>query len=248
VLVSFEGSAKIVDFGIARAADQASTTRSGAIKGKFAYMSPEQASGKPLDHRSDQFAIGLVLYELLTGVRPFKRDSDILTLKAAVDCDIPPPSQCRGAHLARPDRHARPVAGGRRPLPDTGGFQLAIDNFIVQQGWTVASAHVAEFMRTLFKDRLEREAELGEPIVGTDSQGAPASGSFPMPKKVPTRPEFLLHQPVAAPPINPAALTEPPRPSRRRPTPRPRRRWSRPGPPGSRSPACAPPPTPTAAR
>ncbi len=222
VLVSFEGSAKIVDFGIARAADQASTTRSGAIKGKFAYMSPEQASGKPLDHRSDQFAIGLVLYELLTGVRPFKRDSDILTLKAAVDCDIPPPSQVAEVPTSLDPivmRALSRVADDR--YPDTGGFQLAIDNFIVQQGWTVASAHVAEFMRTLFKDRLEREAELGEPIVGTDSQGAPASGSFPMPKKVPTRPEFLLHQPVAAPPINPAALTEPPEAKTPPPDPRP---------------------------
>src|SRR5262249_7093485 len=76
ILVSFEGSVKLVDFGIAKAADQASLTRSGAIKGKFAYMSPEQASGKLLDHRSDIFALGLVLYELLTGVRPIKREND----------------------------------------------------------------------------------------------------------------------------------------------------------------------------
>ncbi|HEY3451948.1 MAG TPA: serine/threonine-protein kinase [Myxococcales bacterium] len=209
VLVSFEGSAKIVDFGIARAADQVSTTRSGAIKGKFAYMSPEQASGTAVDHRSDQFAIGLVLYELLTGVRPFKRDADILTLKAAVDCDIPAPSLVAEVPKALDPivmRALSRVADDR--YPDTGGFQLALDNFIVQQGWTVASAHVAEFMRALFKDRLAKEAELGEPIVGTDSQGTPASGSFPMPKKVPTRPEFLLQQPVAAPPINPAALTD----------------------------------------
>ncbi|MGC4114689.1 MAG: serine/threonine-protein kinase [Myxococcales bacterium] len=214
VLVSFEGSAKIVDFGIARAADQVSTTRSGAIKGKFAYMSPEQASGKPLDHRSDQFAIGLVLYELLTGVRPFKRDSDILTLKAAVDCDIPPPSMVAEVPKSLDPivmRALARVADDR--YPDTGGFQLAIDNFITQQGWTVASAHVADFMRQLFKDRLSKEAELGEPIVGTDSGGTPASGSFPMPKKLPTRPEFLLQQPVAAPPINPAALTPEPKPA-----------------------------------
>ncbi len=221
VLVSFEGNAKIVDFGIARAADQVSTTRSGAIKGKFAYMSPEQASGKALDHRSDQFAIGLVLYELLTGVRPFKRESDILTLKAAVDCEIPPPSDVAEVPKALDAIVMRALARvAEDRYPDTGGFQLALDSFIVQQGWTVASAHVAEFMRTLFRDRLSKEAELGEPIVGSESQqGVPASGSFPMPKKVPTRPEFLVPQPVAGPqPLNPAVLAEvraaePPKPA-----------------------------------
>jgi serine/threonine protein kinase len=82
ILISFDGSVKIVDFGIAKAADQASMTKSGAIKGKFAYMSPEQAAGKPLDNRADVFSIGLVLYELLTGVRPLKRESEIATLQA----------------------------------------------------------------------------------------------------------------------------------------------------------------------
>ena len=60
LIVSFDGSVKLVDFGIAKAADQASMTKSGAIKGKFAYMSPEQAAGKSLDHRSDIYSIGLV--------------------------------------------------------------------------------------------------------------------------------------------------------------------------------------------
>ena len=93
ILISFDGSVKLVDFGIAKAADQASATKSGAIKGKFAYMAPEQASGKPLDHRADIFAIGLVLYELLTGTRPLKRESELGTLQAAMECNIPPPSQ-----------------------------------------------------------------------------------------------------------------------------------------------------------
>src|SRR5688500_10673044 len=92
ILVSFDGSVKLVDFGIAKAADQASLTKSGAIKGKFAYMSPEQASGKPLDNRSDIFALGLVLYELLTGVRPIKRETELATLQAALECKIEPPS------------------------------------------------------------------------------------------------------------------------------------------------------------
>jgi serine/threonine protein kinase len=92
ILVSFDGSVKVVDFGIAKAADQESMTKSGAIKGKFAYMAPEQAAGKPLDARTDIFAIGLVLYELLTGVGPLNRESELATLQAALECAIDPPS------------------------------------------------------------------------------------------------------------------------------------------------------------
>jgi serine/threonine protein kinase len=212
VLISFDGNAKIVDFGIARAADQVSTTRSGAIKGKFAYMSPEQASGKALDHRADQFAVGLVMYELLTGVRPLKRDSDLLTLKAAVDCQIPPPSKVADVPEDLDEvvlKALSKVADDR--YPDTRSFQLAIESYIVKKGWTVTSAHVAEFMRELFADRLEKEAEAGgDPVVhGPDSQsGPPATGSFPIPQKLPTRPEYLVNQPAGAPELNPAALEE----------------------------------------
>jgi serine/threonine protein kinase len=82
ILISFDGAVKVVDFGIAKASDQVSNTKSGAIKGKFAYMAPEQAAGKPLDARSDIFALGLVLYELITGVRPLKRDSELADRKS----------------------------------------------------------------------------------------------------------------------------------------------------------------------
>ena len=128
ILVSFEGSVKLVDFGIAKAADQASLTRSGAIKGKFAYMSPEQASGKPLDHRSDIFALGLVLYELLTGVRPIKRENDLATLQAALECAIDAPSTVlrrAGRAGLGGDEGAGEVAGRplprRPPVPDGAG-------------------------------------------------------------------------------------------------------------------------------
>ena len=73
ILVAFEGGVKIVDFGIAKAADQATVTKSGVLKGKYSYMSPEQAAGQPIDCRTDIFALGVVLYELLTGTRLFKR-------------------------------------------------------------------------------------------------------------------------------------------------------------------------------
>ncbi len=92
ILVSFEGGVKVVDFGIAKAADQATVTKSGVLKGKYSYMSPEQAQGKPVDARTDVFALGVVLYELLTGARLFKRANDIQTLNAVTECQVEPPS------------------------------------------------------------------------------------------------------------------------------------------------------------
>ncbi|MBI5480562.1 MAG: serine/threonine protein kinase [Deltaproteobacteria bacterium] len=91
IMVSVDGSVKLLDFGIAKVAGQARTTRTGTIKGTCEYMAPEQVLQVP-DARSDQFSLGLVLYELLTGTRPFKRDSEAATLVAVAACEIPAPS------------------------------------------------------------------------------------------------------------------------------------------------------------
>jgi eukaryotic-like serine/threonine-protein kinase len=92
VLVSREGEVKIIDFGIARAAGRLSKTISGRIQGKFCYMSPEQAAGKNVDGRSDLFSTAVVLYEMLTGIRPFEGDSDLETLDRVRACTFDPPS------------------------------------------------------------------------------------------------------------------------------------------------------------
>jgi serine/threonine protein kinase len=80
LLISYEGEVKIIDFGIAKAANKASKTQAGILKGKFGYMSPEQVRGLPLDRRSDIFSAGIILYELLTGERLFVGESDFSTL------------------------------------------------------------------------------------------------------------------------------------------------------------------------
>jgi serine/threonine protein kinase len=91
VLVSKVGEVKVTDFGIARAAERATHTSTGIVKGKVAYMSPEQAQGLPFDHRLDQFATGIVLWEMLTGTRLFTGDSDVFILKKVLACEIPAP-------------------------------------------------------------------------------------------------------------------------------------------------------------
>ena len=81
--------AVLTDFGLARAADDVSMTRWGIIAGTPQYMSPEQAQGEPLDGRSDLFSLGCVLYEMATGVSPFRADSTVATLRRLID-DPPP--------------------------------------------------------------------------------------------------------------------------------------------------------------
>ena len=81
VILSTDGAVKLVDFGIAKAASKASHTLAGALKGKLLYMSPEQATGQPLDNRSDLYSLGLVLFELLTGERCFQADSELGVLE-----------------------------------------------------------------------------------------------------------------------------------------------------------------------
>lgn len=81
VLISFEGEVKIVDFGIAKAAMNISHTMAGVLKGKISYMSPEQALGKPIDRKTDIFSTGLMLYELLTGEKLFRGDTQFEVLK-----------------------------------------------------------------------------------------------------------------------------------------------------------------------
>ena len=82
VLVTYSGTTKLVDFGIAKATSRvASLTEAGELKGKFAYMSPEQVSGSPVDRRSDIFALGVLLYMLTTGRHPFKGDHPGETVK-----------------------------------------------------------------------------------------------------------------------------------------------------------------------
>ena len=89
VLVTWDGRIKLTDFGIAKVAASANKTQMGIIKGKFGYMSPEQARGKPLDQRSDLFNVGIMLYEGFTGLRLFEGASDLDTLEAMRAARVP---------------------------------------------------------------------------------------------------------------------------------------------------------------
>jgi serine/threonine-protein kinase len=97
LFITYGGQVKVLDFGIAKAESRITSTGAGVVKGKYQYMSPEQARGDAIDRRSDIFSLGVTLYEALTGVRPFARDTDLAVLKALLGGEYQP------VRLLRPD-------------------------------------------------------------------------------------------------------------------------------------------------
>ncbi|MFW5878288.1 MAG: protein kinase domain-containing protein, partial [Myxococcota bacterium] len=164
ILVSYEGQVKVVDFGIAKAATQNQITRTGVIKGKFAYMSPEQCLGKKLDGRSDQFAVGTVLWELLTGSKLFERENEILTFRAITEEEAPPP---RSVNPEIPEELETVVLRALRRdpkerYPDCQEMHLDLERFLQRAGELVSPLEIAAFMESLFQDRLESWREVAQ--------------------------------------------------------------------------------------
>jgi eukaryotic-like serine/threonine-protein kinase len=170
VLVGFNGSVKLIDFGVAKATGKLSQTTAGQIKGKHAYMSPEQAKGEPLDHRSDVFGLGTLFYELLTGTRLFKRESELATLKAVVSAKIPPPSEAAPAIPKALDAVVLKALARNRDerYATAGDMQLAIEDFLFKQQQPSTTAHLAAFMREIYAAELEEEFSSEPTIIAYD--------------------------------------------------------------------------------
>jgi len=162
LVVTYDGALKVVDFGVAKAASQLHTTEAGKIKGKLAYVSPEQLRNQPLDRRSDVFALGVCLWEFLALKRLFRRDSEAATLMAVAHDEIPPPSSVRAwvppeldaivlRALAR-DREAR--------YPSAREMGRDLSAFLGRTGSALGQADVADWMRSMFDDERERRLQL----------------------------------------------------------------------------------------
>jgi serine/threonine protein kinase len=161
ILVGFDGGVKIIDFGVAKAAGSSQHTATGVLKGKYPYMSPEQASGQAIDGRSDQFALGVVLWELLTGKRLFKGETDLMTLRLVKDCQVPFPSQLNPKLPPGLDDVVMRAleASPQKRFSDCGAFRLALEDYILQMRLQASSAHLAAYLRGLYAERISHEAD-----------------------------------------------------------------------------------------
>lgn len=163
ILVTFEGAVKLVDFGIAKAANKATVTRAGQIKGKFGYMAPEQCRGDALDARTDIFAAGINLYEITLGRRLFRGETELETLEAIEACRVPPP---RSAEARYPEALERVVmkALAREPgerYATARDMQMALEDFLAEAGLRSTAGMLAEYMKRLFREQLELDAKEG---------------------------------------------------------------------------------------
>lgn len=191
VMCTTEGAVKLLDFGVAKATeDGLEATNSGNLKGKFAYMSPEQARRQPLDRRSDLFSAGIVAWEMLTGERLFKRDDEVEIMKAVLTDDVPPPSALNPhvppaidrvvlrALEREPDHRWSSADTMRRALTDAAvQAQLDIGPDVVAR-WVsqVAGGHLAMRDETLQR-ALEHSITAGDRarllhVTGSDSKSA----------------------------------------------------------------------------
>ncbi len=162
VIVGFAGDVKVVDFGVAKSGTQsAEETKSGQLKGKIPYMSPEQARGEEVDHRSDIFALGVMLFELTTGRRLFKGANDLETLKLIVDRDYPRPSWVAGGYpLALESIVMRALEKDvQKRYQSAREMQADLEAFVRDEKLPVSSIALAEFMKLLFEEKLAAQKE-----------------------------------------------------------------------------------------
>jgi serine/threonine protein kinase len=162
ILVSFNGTVKIVDFGIAKANSQLEQTRAGEIKGKLSYMSPEQCMGHPLDARSDIFSFGSVIYEWITGYKLFTGENEMAILKSIIDGKIYPPSYFKEDVPEAVERILMKALDKDKTkrYQSAWEMQFDIDTYLASSEFTPSNIHLSNFLKQIFGDEIEREKEL----------------------------------------------------------------------------------------
>jgi len=178
VLVARTGEVKLIDFGVAKAANKSVHTATGILKGKFPYMAPEQAHARPVDARTDVFALGIVLWEMLTGRYLFRGKTDAVTLRLVRECMVPAPSSLREDVPEALDRvvlKALRKEPGER-YPSAAAFREALEGVLANYpppdvvGWVQQYDDVVGFD--------DVESDVGVPIVEPPAEAAD-SGEAP---------------------------------------------------------------------
>src|SRR6266566_5146759 len=155
VLMTKYGEIKIVDFGLAKASSQLEKSEPGIIKGKFSYLSPEAALGKEVDHRTDIFAVGIILWEMLAGRRLFLGDTDFATVKLVQQAAVPPMSQVNPKVPPDLDRIIQ-KALARDPVQryqSARELALSLNDFLYRYGKSVGSFKIATLVQSTVRDK-----------------------------------------------------------------------------------------------
>ena len=154
LLISYQGEVKISDFGISKAKSEPSLTQAGVVKGKMAYLSPEQALGESIDHQADIYALGLVFYETLTGKRVYRFGSDVEAIRSIPKMDIEPVSNLVPEVHEELNRIVMKCLEKQKDLRYQSVSDLYDDLTIFrkERKITFGASDLADFMKTNFKE------------------------------------------------------------------------------------------------
>ncbi len=179
ILISYDGHVKVVDFGIAYAAEKISHTAVGTLKGKASYMSPEQSRGRPVDRRSDVFALGILLFECSCMKRLFREENEAATLLRVGAADVPRPRSVRPELPAELERIIlKALAKDPDERFDTAAqMQQELEQLLVSRGELVGPPQIESLMDELFHDRkCIRDSQLREVSLRPSTNVGPAIG------------------------------------------------------------------------
>ena len=192
IFLTHDGTVRVVDFGIARALGRVHQTISGVVKGKIAYMPPEQLQGHDVDRRADIWALGVTLWELLTCQRLFGRETTAATIQRVLYGDIAKPSEVRSSVPAPLDAIVMTALCRDRSsrYPTARAFAQDLTRFVTWTAQPAAMAEIAEWMAELFAGPTESKSNVGarvsaDPTAETRVEGRPTEAQQPAPARIP---------------------------------------------------------------
>ena len=223
IIVTYDGGVKLVDFGLVKATGRTTESRSGVLKGKLAYMSPEQCRGRPCDRRSDLFSLSILLWELTTGQRLFTGECDYDYLSAILEKDVPPPSSVLPGYPSALEQIvmrglARDPADRYQTVEE---LQLELEEFCRESRSRVSPITLRNMMADLFREELAawREARRAGVPLEDHLLGRPrtlAEGSVTRSDETPIPGYGIDATPIPAAVDRLPAPAVPPPPARRR--------------------------------
>jgi serine/threonine-protein kinase len=196
IIITYDGHLKVLDFGIAKAAGRLTRTKTGLVKGKLAYMAPEQALGESISAAADVFALGVMLFELVTGTRLYGSDAGELEIYKQIATQAPMPT-ARSRKPEVPDDLDRLIAKAMSPhaglrFADGREMHLALESWLKARSDAPTVADLEELMLALFGERVDElrleleAANDGRPAEKTREPSSPSAASKSMPGNTPT--------------------------------------------------------------
>ncbi len=162
IFISYEGDVKIADFGIAKAASKSTETRTGVLKGKILYMSPEQAWGKSIDKRSDLYSLGVLLYETVADRKIIEADSEFSMLEKVRNAEVEFPPEIfekipkRLSYIMKKALEKDPA----NRYQSAHEMRVDLENFLLSAKETLSEKMISDYLKDLFKEEIEEERKI----------------------------------------------------------------------------------------